>query len=195
VSEQCSLHVSGRDVHSTKRFCVVQVLPRSEPLCRLTNALLVVRLNSPGNVRIRSCILYATGAEGGATTPPATGPMLSENRHSWHLQSGCQSKLARGEWRQANMPCRMWLGCCPLQSSTWIDPRHPRGTKATSPSDPQAPFESVMVASKRTQVSSTRKAGKITNFVANSMEVRTTPVINTKTARNALVIVYGTETH
>jgi hypothetical protein len=32
----------------------------SEPACRLTNALLGVRINSPGNVRTHSCILYAT---------------------------------------------------------------------------------------------------------------------------------------
>ena len=37
-----------------------------------------------------------------------------------------------------------------------------------------------MVASKKTQVSSTRKADKITNFVANSMKVRMIPVINMK---------------
>jgi len=53
-----------------------------------------------------------------------------------------------------------------------------------------------MGASKKTQVSSTTKAGKITNFVANSIKVRTTPVINTnKVVGDALVIVYGTKTH
>lgn len=151
---------------------------RSEPACSFTSALLVVKLNSPGIVKTRRCILFATAA--GGMTPPGTGPMLSENRHSWHLQSSYQSKLARGDWRQANMPCRMLLGCCPLQSSTWIDPCHLRGAKATSPYDPQARFESVPVASKKTQLSSTRKAGKITNFVANSMKARTTPVIKMK---------------
>jgi hypothetical protein len=77
-----------------------------------------------------------------------------------------------------------------------MDPHHPRDAKATSPSDSQAPFESVMVAYKKTQVSSTRKAGKITNFVANSIKVHTTPVSNTnKVVGDVLVVVYRTKTH
>ena len=31
MNEQCRLHVSGRDVHSTKWFCAVQVLPSPHP--------------------------------------------------------------------------------------------------------------------------------------------------------------------